>query len=105
MRWRQNPSLDTLLQWGTCRKEHYIYFVRRELEYQIQAQTSRYSFEIIIMLEELLNRQIVPFRKNLLWRLAKEHLPPTEGMKKQVDIYNIGKHVISNTWAEVSKAV
>jgi len=82
MGWRQNPSLGTLLQWGVCRKEHDIHFVRRELEYQIQVQTSRYSFESIIVWRESLNGPMVSFRQSLLWGLAKErpHLQTWDGI-------------------------
>lgn len=103
MGWVRNPFLDTLLQWGICRKEHYIHFVRRELEDQIQVQASRYLLEIIAILKESLNRRIVPFPKNLLLRSAKERLPSTESLKKQADIYTMGQHGISNTGAEVSQ--
>lgn len=79
--------------------------MRRELEHHIQGESSRYSSEIIIILKGSLSSQIVPFRKNLLRRLAKEHLPTTESMKKQVEIDNLGRRVIRNTWAEESKWV
>ena len=57
-------------------------FVRRELEYEIQVETSRCSSEILLTPKASLHRQTVPSRESRLRRLAKEHLAAAESREE-----------------------